>query len=372
MCSPYRLRGLGQLIVIAALLWATFSVGVAKTTAQASNCSGAPASRLTVGSEVHITPGAANNLRDKPARSGRILTEVPGDTYVFVLDGPQCADNLAWWKVYYDQVGWMAEGNGNDYFIEPATSQTITFEVESGKVFVSYHTVSFVYRGSFGKYVQAHAVPAAQGSVDAPVDITAPEYVEFGFTDIQPATPDPNAAHESFLLVYPAKEFEAMNRDAKTKLPALKELLKTTPKSIDEDIPFQPTQYAAQVFHSNVAYLQFKTGAGIRFLTKWTQGMDWIVSQGLRYAFEGFSEGDSYFLTAMFAIKSSLLADTGSEDQDFAAIDYSTGDEGAAQIKAYKAKIVAKLNAASSNDFKPPLDGIDALIQSISVVTIKG
>jgi ABC-type antimicrobial peptide transport system permease subunit len=39
-----------------------------------------------------------------------------------VLEGPVCAENMAWWKVQYQgQTGWTAEGQGTDYWLEPLT-----------------------------------------------------------------------------------------------------------------------------------------------------------------------------------------------------------------------------------------------------------
>jgi hypothetical protein len=48
---------------------------------------------------------------------------LPGETFS-ILDGPICVDSIAWWKVEYDGqnghlVGWTAEGEGADYYLEP-------------------------------------------------------------------------------------------------------------------------------------------------------------------------------------------------------------------------------------------------------------
>lgn len=54
------------------------------------------------------------NVRSKPSKSAPVLYKLGLETYFEILEGPQKADNLAWWKikVFYsreDQIGWVAE-----------------------------------------------------------------------------------------------------------------------------------------------------------------------------------------------------------------------------------------------------------------------
>jgi hypothetical protein len=38
---------------------------------------------------------------------------------LLTLAGPVCGENLAWWQVDYNGlVGWTAEGQGNEYWLE--------------------------------------------------------------------------------------------------------------------------------------------------------------------------------------------------------------------------------------------------------------
>ncbi|MGD8759537.1 MAG: protein kinase [Anaerolineales bacterium] len=86
-------------------------------------CSGAPWSRVTVGIHVMVSyfPPSANRVRRHPNLSGEILGLIePGD-WAMVLDGPECADNMVWWKVEtsWGLVGWTAEGDADDYWLVP-------------------------------------------------------------------------------------------------------------------------------------------------------------------------------------------------------------------------------------------------------------
>ena len=85
-------------------------------------CFGAPAPRLQVGGSAQVVIGqGANNLRSEPGTGATLLGTIPEGTVISVLDGPVCADGYGWWQVEYNgQTGWTAEGEGLDYWLEPA------------------------------------------------------------------------------------------------------------------------------------------------------------------------------------------------------------------------------------------------------------
>jgi hypothetical protein len=85
-------------------------------------CPGFMPSRLVVGGQGIVTPGSSNRLRETPA-TGRILTEIPPGGIFDVLEGPVCMSNgIAWWRVNYSgTIGWTAEGQGTEYWLEPYT-----------------------------------------------------------------------------------------------------------------------------------------------------------------------------------------------------------------------------------------------------------
>jgi len=91
--------------------------------ASSVQCPGAPASRLVAGARAQVTPGESNNVRSAPSLSGRkIGNGIPGRGIFMVIEGPACADGLAWWKVNYQGlIGWTAEGVPGDYWLEPLT-----------------------------------------------------------------------------------------------------------------------------------------------------------------------------------------------------------------------------------------------------------
>lgn len=88
---------------------------------EATSCPGALASRLVVGEQGRVGPGGANNVRSEAATSGQLLGQIPGGGAFIVLEGPVCGEGFAWWRVDYNGLtGWTAEGQGTDYWLEPA------------------------------------------------------------------------------------------------------------------------------------------------------------------------------------------------------------------------------------------------------------
>lgn len=83
-------------------------------------CSPSLASRLVASEAGRVTPGSPNNVRSRPGTDHDKVGEIPGGGIFVILDGPACADNMAWWYVEYQGlVGWTPEGSDGDYWLEP-------------------------------------------------------------------------------------------------------------------------------------------------------------------------------------------------------------------------------------------------------------
>jgi hypothetical protein len=66
---------------------------------------------------------APNRVRKGPDPSAEIIYRIDPGSTLRVVDGPICTNGLIFWKVESDLipggVGWTAEGDGTDYFLEP-------------------------------------------------------------------------------------------------------------------------------------------------------------------------------------------------------------------------------------------------------------
>ncbi len=81
--------------------------------------------RLSVGMQARVTPGAPNNVRSTPTTSGYWVGTLVAGTVMTVISGPQCNGGILWWQVNANGiVGWTGELQGATYWLEPATSNT--------------------------------------------------------------------------------------------------------------------------------------------------------------------------------------------------------------------------------------------------------
>lgn len=108
--------------LVSMLLLATFfSIALSQqaTVSYAQDC---PETRLEIGGQARVTPGAPNRVRSAPSTSGELVGEIPPGSTFDVLDGPECADGFLWWNVDFEGlVGWTVEGNADGYFVEPVS-----------------------------------------------------------------------------------------------------------------------------------------------------------------------------------------------------------------------------------------------------------
>jgi len=85
-----------------------------------TGCEGTLPPRLVVGRAGRVTPGLPNKLRAAPTTASGQVGSVPAEATFTVLDGPTCAEGLYWWQVAYGStVGWTAEGDAQEYYLEP-------------------------------------------------------------------------------------------------------------------------------------------------------------------------------------------------------------------------------------------------------------
>lgn len=74
--------------------------------------------------EARVIPGGnRNRVRTEPTLNGQEVGRIePGERF-FILDGPVCADGFTWYQVdYFTTIGWTAESDDTDYWLEPLTA----------------------------------------------------------------------------------------------------------------------------------------------------------------------------------------------------------------------------------------------------------
>lgn len=85
-------------------------------------CASVPRNRLIINERGRVSEDDPTplNIREGPQTSFEILDEMPAGEIFFVLEGPRCSERYAWYRIRYGEVeGWIAEGTGSTYFVEP-------------------------------------------------------------------------------------------------------------------------------------------------------------------------------------------------------------------------------------------------------------
>lgn len=86
-------------------------------------CTGTQVSRLKPGDVARISSDLTA-IKRNPRRAATNLDLMRTGDEVVILEGPFCADNLAWYKLLWTKKnleGWAAEGDAREYWIEPIT-----------------------------------------------------------------------------------------------------------------------------------------------------------------------------------------------------------------------------------------------------------
>lgn len=84
-------------------------------------CLPAPTSRLILRerARVSLSDPRPLNLRSGIGTVSDVITQIPAGTVFYVLEGPECSQNYAWYRVEYNnRTGWIAEGDSTAYFVE--------------------------------------------------------------------------------------------------------------------------------------------------------------------------------------------------------------------------------------------------------------
>ena len=92
-----------------------------ETTTESVICGDALTSRLSVGALVATIEGSTPQfLSSTPKLSADALVEIRDEVIYRVQEGPVCADDVLWWMIEHEgDSGWVAEGQGETYWLEP-------------------------------------------------------------------------------------------------------------------------------------------------------------------------------------------------------------------------------------------------------------
>jgi hypothetical protein len=222
---------------------------------------------------------------------------------------------------------------------------------------VTYEGVSFSIPPGVAQSVTPGSIPAAPGDPanSFPGDVY-PAYLEFAFNDYALT----GTFHKPKLMVYPAKEYAAMDPNAAQIIVKLGQVLQEKPTEV-KNLPFLPLWNAAQFMQANIRYLDFQNGSGVRFLTQYGQAAWPINNKDMFYTFQGLTSDGNWYVAAIFPASHPSLP---YDDQTVPGGDPAAFAE---NFTNYLAQVEPQLSALPDDSFTPSLAALDAMVQSLQV-----
>ena len=230
---------------------------------------------------------------------------------------------------------------------------------------VLFEGIRFSYPASVAESVWPQIVAGASPSPDTGWWDSDPAHFSLSFAS--PSGPAPMQRYwGTWLLlppqirIYPVAGIES-NEFTRARVEAMHELLETKLATAAEEIPVLPLINAAQVFRSQVRYLDFQNGRGVRFITQYRQDPAPVTNEEIFYTFQGLTEDGAYYVVASFPLSTSVLPDNiPFESQAFREFEKKNYEE-------FLKEQVRVLDALPSGQFKPDLALLDQIVASLEI-----
>jgi heat shock protein HslJ len=223
------------------------------------------------------------------------------------------------------------------------------------------------------------ALAGGPAAADVAIDTTGLEE-DFVLTDApstpydisQPPGPSGSPAHtvgafngDPRIWIFPVNDYTALWDAAGNPLISqtvmnLQTLLADQPVDPVPPLPILPPQSLNDVA-AQVAYLDFGSGTGVRFVGRVTQSLNPVCGDRLTYYYQGLSSDNRYYVSVRYPITSTATPSCVD------GIPQETLDQVNNNNAAYMAEATAALNAAAPSDFTPDLATLDAMAQSITI-----
>jgi hypothetical protein len=316
--------------------------------------------RVGVGSPIPVHALISGTLPDTCAQLSETRVQVSGATFELQLSaapgqGAECiADPIPFRAEIPLNVIGLPEGpyqvsaNGVTASFDPRQASRVPFNFAGVSLDLDPGTVDLT---------SGMLVPENPGSPGGPFWEAMPEHVLIAL----PSTQAAQTAPLNGLAVYPVEDYRRLNPQAVEILDQLEDLLAQKPAD-PERIPSLPVINTGQVFHTQLEYLDFRNGSGVRFLAVYSQAVDPITNRELVYVFQGLTADGRQAVAAFLPVSHPDLVDDPNALTP-AELDVIYQDYG-----AYLEGTVAGLSEQPAGSFTPDLETLDALIASLLVV----
>ncbi len=257
-----------------------------------------------------------------------------------------------------------------------------TFECRKETLLIKFKEVSLKCDPSLMNALEVWENPATplEQERDTPYG-TRPRHLFFKFKGNYPAY------YEDYWLsprieIYPIAEFRKAFIKSDSYMEQFDEEIKSIEKIIFskpskpykvDKLPFIPFIGLNTLLTSRIKNISFKNGQGFIHLSQFSVEASLINNQGLAYVFQGITSNKKYYILVTFPVRLDLLPDTYEEKvfRNYELPEFFQGSKNweihQAEYDKYLKSMKILLNQQKSEDFKPNLDKIEKMINSLEV-----
>lgn len=216
---------------------------------------------------------------------------------------------------------------------------------------ILFDGVSFRYDHDLADTINPEKDP---GLVDGANEFwNIPPHLKFTFINWALA----DAFHDAAIRVYPVADFRAVNPAVSEYLDKLQTVLEAQPAD-HEDIRVGDLFNAAQFIRSQVDYLEFQNGRGVRFLSQYGQAAWPIGWPHLFYTFQGLTDDGAFYISVILPVHHLSLPYPDDVVMDDAFYD---------NFVNYRTEMQTQLNGEDPALFEPSLLVLDELVETLLV-----
>lgn len=230
---------------------------------------------------------------------------------------------------------------------------------------LEHNGISLRYDPSLLGDARIQDVPATadQGLFDQPT----PAHTRIGFAPA--GTPDDDSSFWTLsrtpqVIVFNLSDFGSFapaDERARAYIAAFQQLLAERPSTFSDEVPILPLVNADQAIRAQVQWLDFSGGAGVRFVTAYSQVAGPVTNDRLRYIFYGLTADGLHGVVADFPLTAAGLPDVMPDVGDPVYAHFRE------HVAAEMTAVTDQLNNLPDSDFNPRLSQLDALVQSMAI-----
>ena len=167
--------------------------------------------------------------------------------------------------------------------------------------------------------------------------------------------------HDPRIIIFPIADYIARDEYVAGPRDRLQQLLAARPQDPGDSLPFLPIWNAGPLFDTKFAYLDFQSGAGVRYLTQHGQASWPINNHDMFYTYQGLTSDGLYYVSAILPITHPSLPADGDSAQ---ITDWNAFSE---NYVIYADDISRQLNTEADSMFTPSIQLLDAMFASLKV-----